>query len=305
MLGFEIEIHMAAHGDFVRAVERVLKFRERAQHLFLALDVHLVGVHAHAVLVRKRLAGLNAHQNFLRTAVLLREVVAVVGAHEGNVQLVRKPNQPRQHLLLLREAVILKLNIEMIFPKNIQIHARPLGRQRRPPLEQRLRKVAGQARRQRDQPARIPAQRVVIHAGLVVEAAREALAHQLDQVLIALLRFAQKNQMAVVARGAGLVLHVRAHIHLAADHRMNAAPERLLIKVHHAVHHAVVGDGARVHAQRLHAVKQVADAVRAVQQTVFGVHVKMCKHGRPSFPHAAAPAPPCRSFIQIVDRPQA
>ena len=86
---------------------------------------------------------------------------------------------------------------------------------------------------------------------------------------------------------------------------MNAALERLLVKIHHAVHHAVVGDGARVHAQRLHAVEQIADAVRAVQQTVFGVHVKMCKHGRPSFPHAAAPAPPCRSFIQIVDRPQA
>jgi hypothetical protein len=71
--------------------------------------------------------------------------------------------------------------------------------------------------------------------------------------------------MAVLARGGLFFIHVRTHVHLAAYNRMNAALLRLFIKIDDAVHHAVVGDGARRLAQCLKPVHQPVDPARAVE----------------------------------------
>ena len=53
--------------------------------------------------------------------------------------------------------------------------------------------------------------------------------------------------------------------------RVNAALFRLGIKIHHAIHHAVVGDGAGGLPHRLDELGEVADTARAVEQAVFGM----------------------------------
>ena len=66
----KIEIHPAALGDLLRVFDRLRERGEHAAHLFLALYIELVGLHAHAVFIRKGFARLNAHKHFLRARVL-------------------------------------------------------------------------------------------------------------------------------------------------------------------------------------------------------------------------------------------
>ena len=56
-----------------------------------------------------------------------------------------------------------------------------------------------------------------------------------------------------------------------------------LIEFHHAIHHAVVRDGAGRHAQRLEPFHQRIDGSRAVEQAILRVQVQMGKHAFPRF----------------------
>ena len=99
----------------------------------------------------------------------------------------------------------------------------------------------------------------------------------MHQVLIALVVLAQENEMAVIAACGGFVQAVAANVHLAADDGLDARVLHGGVEVDGAVHHAVVGDGAHVHAQLLHPLHQLGDAACAVQETVFRVQMQMRK----------------------------
>ena len=146
-------------------------------------------------------------------------------------------------------------------------------------IQQQPVQLAGQTGARRDQTLAVFFERRHIHTGAVIKAARPAFADQFGQVLIALLGFAQQNQVIHRAHAVGgtAIIHVFADIDFTADDRVNAAFFRLGVEIDHAVHHAVVGDGAGIHAQFLDAVEQRADAVCAVQQAVFGMQMKMCE----------------------------
>ena len=75
------------------------------------------------------------------------------------------------------------------------------------------------------------------------------------------------------------------NVDLAADDRLDAALFRCFIKVDHAVHHAVIGNGNAFLPHLLRFIEQLFNAASAVQKAVFGVHMQMCKrHFRPPFP---------------------
>ena len=114
MNGFEVEAELTAFRDLLRAFDR---FRERGKklpHLRLGFDVQLVGLHAHPLIILKRLACLNAHQHFLRLGVSQGQVMAVVGNDHGNPGLFGEPDQPREDRLFIRQTVIHQLDIKMI-----------------------------------------------------------------------------------------------------------------------------------------------------------------------------------------------
>ena len=67
------------------------------------------------------------------------------------------------------------------------------------------------------------------------------------------------------------------HIYLAPDNRMNSLFFGFFIKVYHPEHHAVIGDGNRSLSPFLNRPHQILDAAGAVQQTIFGMQVQMCK----------------------------
>ena len=113
--GMKVKIDLAAAGDFLRALNRVLVPLEQRLHLVFAFDVQLARVHTHAGIVIQRFARLDAHQHFLRVGIAFRQIVAVVGRNERHACFFRDFDQPRQHDFFIRDAMIHDLNIEMIF----------------------------------------------------------------------------------------------------------------------------------------------------------------------------------------------
>jgi hypothetical protein len=65
------------------------------------------------------------------------------------------------------------------------------------------------------------------------------------------------------------------HVGLAADDGADARVLGLLVEFNDPVHHAVVGDGQRGHAQLLGVVNGLADAAAAVEQAVLGVEMQV------------------------------
>ena len=279
-LGFaEDEIDVTALGNFLCALDGIGVFGKDFAHFLFALDVQLAGFHAHAVGIVERLAGLDAHEHFLRVRVFAAEVVAVICRQQGNARFAADLHEQRYDAFFVFQIVIHDFHEIMPLAENA-FHLAGMGACGfKITVQQQPIQLAGQTGARRDQALAVFFERRHIHAGTIIKAARPAFADQLGQVLIALLRFAQQNQVihGAHAVGGAAVVHIFAHIDFAADDRVNAALFRLGIKIHHAIHHAVVGDGAGVHAQLFNAVEQWADAVCAVQQAVFGMQVKMCE----------------------------
>ena len=151
--------------------------------------------------------------------------------------------------------------------------------------QQILRDIASKAGGKADDALAVLFEKAVIDPRAVIEAFDESDARKLDQVPVTGHVFAEQDQVRVLPH-AGLVLYrLRRNVRLHADDRLDARLRALLIKLDHAVHIAVIGDRDRVHAELLSAVDKLADARCAVQQAVFGMHVKMCKaHSRSLLP---------------------
>lgn len=125
------------------------------------------------------------------------------------------------------------------------------------PLQDQARNVAREAGRQRDEPFVPLREQVHVDAGLVVVALDEPGRAELDEVLIALLVFAQEHQVRVFAGDLGLVKAAAlGDVDLAPDDRVNARLLAGLVEVDHAVHHAVVRNRQGLHAQLLGALHQ-------------------------------------------------
>ncbi len=76
--------------------------------------------------------------------------------------------------------------------------------------------------------------------------------------------------MRVFALRAGFDQHAFLRdINLAADYRMQPMGLGGLVKIDAAIHHAVVSDGHRIHAEFLDARHELVDAAGAVQKAVF------------------------------------
>ena len=280
----EIESHLTALGDLLAVFNGFGKMGEYGPHFRLALDVQLFGVHAHPAFVLQGLTGLDAQKHLLRRRVLPVQVVAVVGGYHGDARFLRNAHQPWQHGLFLRNAVIHQLNI-VVIPAEKLLHMQGVGLGVViAAFQQHFGQIAAQTGGQADQPLGVLLQQVVVDAGLIIEALGKTGADQLDEILIARVVFAQKDHMAVFPGRAAFFETIAADIDLAADDRGDAGVPAGVIKIHRAVHDAVVGDGGVGEAQLLQAADQRADAVGTVQQAVFGMQMQMGKgHERSPF----------------------
>ena len=189
----EVELHMAALGDPDGVIERFGKIRKDLAHFRFGLDEHLVALHAHALFIAQRLAGLYAHEHFLRLRVLAVDVVAVVCGDEGNVHLPRQRDQAGQHALLVGQPVILNFDEEAAAPEYVEIFLRHIARVAFAAVQQQRGNVARNAGGQADEPLVPLGEQLVVDAGLVVKAVHEAAADHIDEVFIAFLVFTQQD----------------------------------------------------------------------------------------------------------------
>ena len=271
----ELKLHLAAPGDAHRVVARLL-WKERA-HLLLAFQIELVGREFHPILVLNGVVGLDAQQDAVHPAVLPFDIMAVIRRHKRNPRLLRQSEKLRIDELLLADPVILKLQKEIPVPENLLIAQGGLfgrGVIVRGKLPRNLPRKAG---RKRDQAFAVLLQKLRVDARLAVEALDPRFRNQRHQILIAGVVFAEQHQMIRLRIQLVDPVEARAarHIDLAPDDRLDPVLFRRAVKIDHAVHDAVVGDGDGLLPLPAHGFHQAADPAGSVQQAVFRMKMQM------------------------------
>ena len=282
----ERKLHIAALRNFYCIVKRLRHIREQLAQLLFALEIEFLRLKFHAVRVVDGLAGLDAEQHVLHFRVRLAQIVCVVRHDERQRQFFGELADLCVDGPLLRDAVILQLQIKMVRPENFGILARRLLGGLQVVLHDRLRDAPSQTGRQGDQALVMLAQQLHIHARAVIKALREAERDHIAEIAVAGLVFTQEDEMVGFFVDAVDLVEARAagDINLAADDGLDPGLLCCAVKVDRAVHDAVVGQGDGLLADLLHTVHHRADTAGAVKQTVFAVDVQMHKcHGGRSF----------------------
>ena len=276
------ELHVTALGNADGVLERLVLIREQASHLVLGFEVKFLAAEAHTVRVVHGLAHLDAHEHILRAGVLFFKVMRVIRHHERQTCFARKAQNLRVHGALLGKPVILKLQKEIALTENRGVFQGGGLCRLVIVVQDALRNTTRKARRQCDQPLVVRPQQLQIDTRTVIKALHIRLRDHVAEVMIARLVFAQEHQMIALAVECVDLVKARARrdIDLAADDGLDARRLCRLVKVDHAVHIAVVGDGDRRLSQLLHARDEVADAARAVEQAELGMNMEVDKsHG--------------------------
>ena len=200
--------------------------------------------------------------------VVLAQVVAVVGGHQGQARLLGQLHEPVVDDLLLFEAVGLQLQVEAV---REDVHVLPGHHERlvEGAVAQGVGHLALQAGREADDPLAVGAQELLVHARLVVEPVQEPGGHDLDQVVVADEVLGQQDQMeALLVLPVG---HVVGDVDFAADDGLDAVLLGFEVEGYGPEEIAMVGDGgcgkAEIHGPRA----QVLQADGAVQEAVLGM----------------------------------
>ena len=273
----EFEVEITLIHDLLRDVAGFRDVREDLAHLLLGLQVKLVVGEAHAVRIRKAGLRADAQQHVVRLGILLIDIVGIVRRDEGDVQLFRQLLEHGVDLLFLVQALVLDLQVEVAPAEAVLQPLRFFLRAFVVVFQQQVLHASGQAGRQGDDAFAVGRQKLAVHAGFIVEARLIGFGNDLDQVLVAGLVLREQDQVALVLVEHGVLVEAGAggRIDLAADDGLDALLFALFVELHAAEHDAVVRDGQRLHAQFLGAGDELVDARSAVQQTVFGMYVKM------------------------------
>ena len=267
----ELNLDIAALGDLERRGDRLRPLGELLRHLVGRAQVELVGVEGH-LRRRQRRLGLHAQQRRVVVVVLTAQVVHVTGADQWATDLARDLHDPGVGLLLVGDAVLLNLEVDVVVAVDLQ---QLIGHRARLGLtvaDQRLAEARCQAAGQRDHALRIPRHQPGVHRRLAaLQPLEEARGAELDEVAVA--DGALRHQGQVVALAAlGVVV---GDVDLAALDRLDAVLLARLIELHRSVHHAVVGERQRRLAERGRALRELVDLGCAVEQRVLGVDVEV------------------------------
>ncbi|MNV34826.1 hypothetical protein D3C71_1262570 [compost metagenome] len=143
--------------------------REQGLHLLGALQIQLIRSDAEALLVVYRLARADADQHVLNLRILPGQIMRIVRNRQGNAGLLGQRDQLRIDTLLLGNAVVLKLQIE-ILAENLLVPKRRQLRLRIPPVKQMLRNFAAETGAETDQAFRMGRKGFHVNPRLVVVA---------------------------------------------------------------------------------------------------------------------------------------
>ena len=275
------ELDVAAFGDGHGVRERGRIVAEHRAHLVPGLQVELIPVVAQALLVADVLAGADAQQHVVRMAIRLLEVVDVVGADKGQIEVAGHRQEAGVHDPLIVDALVLHLEEEVAGAEDVPIGRGRLAGALRLLRAEPRRHLALQAGAQADEPLRVPGQQLLVDPRLVVEPLRVAGGDQLDEVVVAGEVLGEEHEVVVglPGRAAPLATAAGRDVDLAAEDRLDPPFPRLVVEHHAREQVAVLGDGEGRHAGLLGMLHHFADAACAVEQRVLRVEVEVYELG--------------------------
>ncbi len=208
----------------------------------------------------------------MRARVLVAEVVDVAGRHRRQPALLGERDELGIDPLLDVEVRVLELDVDPVAAEDLlePVELR-LGVAVAVLLE-RLADAAGEAARERDQPAAVPLEQLPVDARLVVVALEVAERGQLDQVRVALVRLGEERE---VRLSLLLDVPVVGDVDLAAEERLDALLAGRLEEVDRAGERAVVGEPDGRHLELGRAPGEVRDPAGPVEDRELGVDVEV------------------------------
>ncbi|KFM93090.1 hypothetical protein DJ90_2785 [Paenibacillus macerans] len=282
----EFQLKLAALGYFYRVGQRLGHMREQRGHLIPGFQVELVRVHFEPVFVVDRFAGADANEHILNLGVLPVQVMHIVGGRQFDPRLLRQLNKLEVYLFLLRQTVILQLQIK-ISAKRRLIAQRRFFRFLVRSAQQMMRHLSAQTGAQADQPFPMPLQRLPIDPRFVVEAFQMADRDEFHQIPVPGFIFSQQNQMVdrLILTAPPLLARACRKINFTADDRLDPVSFAQFIKRNRAVHDTVIRQRERLHAGSRRFGDELFQSGRAVEQAVFAMYVQMNEavHAIPSF----------------------
>ena len=144
--------------------------------------------------------------------------------------------------------------------------------------EERVSHFAAKAGRKRDQALAVLGEKLVIHARLVIKAVKITRRNKLDEIPVALVVLAEKDQMIrALGLGAAVLVVIRRDINLAADDRLHAVRDRLMVKGRSGKKIPVIRDGDRGHSAPRGLGGQFADFTSSIEKGVIRVQMQVDK----------------------------
>ena len=271
------ESHVASLGDADRVGERVRMIPERVGHLIRRLQKELPRLVPQSLRIAERLSGADAEQDVVRMGVGVAQVMDVVGAHEPEAEVLRDCRNAAVDDPLFLDTVPLHLEEEVLRAENVLVAGRRVARF----LVLRVREPFGhftfETRAQANQAGCMLRQQLLVDARLVIEALGVAGGDELDQVVVALVRFGEQHEViGGLARIAVLVPPIpRRDVHLAAENRLHALLPRMIVEHHRREKIPVLGDRDRRHLQPRGLIEQLVDPARPIEQRKLSVEMKM------------------------------
>jgi hypothetical protein len=263
-------------------------FGHRKGHLHLVqrLDVKVVALKAEAVFVGQHGFGLDRQQRIVSRGVLFFHVMAVVGGDHADAEFLRPRLQNRVDAGLMVDAVVLNLDV-VVFSEQVAVPQHSFPRLGLAPMHQQLLHLTAEAARKGDDALGMLLKQFVVDARLVIIALGIPARAEAAEVLVTLEGAGQQREVkdALFSAHTGLLVAPSAesghHVGFIAQNRLDAHPHRVVVKVHRAVHVAVVGHGAGgvVGRDFLDPFQEVFELGGSVQQAVLRVLVQVREPG--------------------------
>ncbi|MBA7654041.1 hypothetical protein ES703_61915 [subsurface metagenome] len=201
----------------------------------------------------------------------------IISRHQRNVKLTAHRNERLVYLLQLRNGVPLHFQVEIA--KGLPIPQGGLFRLLKMPDTNKLGNLTNDTTGEGNETIVILLQKLLIHPRFIVETLKMCLGGKLNQILISGLIPGEENKVVIVFI-TSLTAEAAAgsEIHLTADNRLYPHLPSGLVKLNHAIHRAVVGNGQAVHTQFPGSRYQLWNAAHAVKQAIFGMDMEVSKH---------------------------
>ena len=212
--------------------------------------------------------------------VFLVGVVAVVGAHPVESELLGEANELLVERFLSGDPVVLELDVKAV-PEHLLVFPDVALGQLDVAGDDGPGDLGAQAPGEADNALGVLGQDLPVGAGVVVEALEPRLRADLDEVVIAGVVGRQQRQVVglvgVLALGRLLVAVASEEVALHPEDRLDARRPTRLVELERPVHDAVVGDGAGRHVVVGHGLEHLCDTARPIQHRVLRMRMKMNK----------------------------